>query len=126
MMAVGYSHPLRVFALPIPSARLFTSLATMTTMTIMVRRAESEHDGDTWTVAEAKAKFSEVLDLAEAHGPQTVTRNGRRMAMVVSVEEWERKTKRRGNLSEFFASSPLRGSGLKLRRSKETMRKIAL
>ena len=66
----------------------------------------------TWTVAEAKAKFSEVIEQAQTRGPQTVTRHGRSAVVVVSVAEWERTTKRAGNLAEFFASSPLRGSGL--------------
>jgi hypothetical protein len=34
----------------------------------------------------------------------------------VAAEEWERKTRRKGNLADFFASSPLRGSGLELKR----------
>jgi prevent-host-death family protein len=81
---------------------------------------------ETWTIAEAKAKFSEVVDRARTDGPQTITRNGRMAAVVVSVDEWERKTKRTGNLAEFFAGSPLRGSGLKVRRSKERPRKPQL
>jgi prevent-host-death family protein len=79
-----------------------------------------------WTVAEAKAKFSEVIDRAVSDGPQTITRSGRTTAVVVSAEEWQRKTKRVGNLAEFFATSPLRGSRLKIRRSKESARKIEL
>jgi prevent-host-death family protein len=79
-----------------------------------------------WTVAEAKAKFSEVIDRAVAQGPQTITRKGRTTAVVVGAEEWQRKSTRAGNLAEFFASSPLRGSGLKLRRSKSRPRKIKL
>jgi len=79
-----------------------------------------------WTVAEAKAKFSEVIDRAESDGPQTITRNGRTAAVIVGAEEWERKTRRVGNLAEFFASSPLRGSGLKLSRPKDRPRKIEL
>jgi prevent-host-death family protein len=79
-----------------------------------------EHD--TWTVADAKAKFSEVIDQAQARGPQTITRNGRQAVMVVAVQEWERKTKRSGNLAEFFAASPLRGSKLRTRRSKHGLR----
>jgi predicted nucleic acid-binding protein len=31
---------------------------------------------DTWTVAEAKAKLSEVIERAQSGGPQTITRNG--------------------------------------------------
>lgn len=79
-----------------------------------------------WTVAEAKAKFSEVLDRAQSDGPQTITRNGRKTAVVVAATEWEQKTKRRGNLAEFFAASPLRGSGMKLKRLPGRIRKAGL
>ena len=79
-----------------------------------------------WTVAEAKAKFSEIIERALSDGPQTITRNGRTTAVVVGAEEWQRKTKRVGNLAEFFAESPLRESGLKIRRLNERPRKINL
>ena len=79
-----------------------------------------------WTVAEAKAKFSAMIERAMSEGPQTITRHGRTAAIVVGAEEWQRKTTRIGNLAEFFAQSPLRGSGLKLRRSKQRPRKIDL
>jgi prevent-host-death family protein len=38
-----------------------------------------------WTVAEAKAKFSEVIDRAQSDGPQTITRKGRKAAVVVGA-----------------------------------------
>jgi prevent-host-death family protein len=69
-----------------------------------------------WTVAEAKAKFSEVIDRAQSDGPQTVTRHGRNAVVIVDAEEWQRKTKRVGTLADFFANSPLREGGLKLPR----------
>ncbi|MBV8538297.1 MAG: type II toxin-antitoxin system Phd/YefM family antitoxin [Alphaproteobacteria bacterium] len=81
---------------------------------------------DAWTVAAAKAKLSEVIDRARAEGPQTITRNGRTAVVVVAVEEWERKTKRTGSLADFFAASPLRGSGLKVNRIKARPRKASL
>jgi prevent-host-death family protein len=83
-------------------------------------------DRQIWTVAEAKAKFSEVIERAISMGPQTITRSGRTAAVVVAAEEWERKTKRVGNLAEFFATSPLRGSNLKIQRLKNRPRKIVL
>jgi hypothetical protein len=43
-----------------------------------------------------------------------------------AVEEWERKTKRKGNLAEFFAASPLRGSGVKIKRLTGRLRKVDL
>jgi len=79
-----------------------------------------------WTVAEAKAKFSEIIARAAAEGPQTITRRGRTAAVLVAADEWERKTRRTGNLAEFFAESPLRESGLKIRRLKQKPRKINL
>jgi prevent-host-death family protein len=79
-----------------------------------------------WTVAEAKAKFSEIIARAMSDGPQTITRNGHTAAVVVGAEEWQQKTKRVGNLAEFFAESPLRASGLKVRRLKGRLRKISL
>jgi prevent-host-death family protein len=69
-----------------------------------------------WTVARAKAKFSEVIDRAQAEGPQTITRNGRNAVVIVDAEEWRRKTRRVGTLADFFANSPLREGGLKLPR----------
>ena len=81
---------------------------------------------DAWTVAQAKAKFSEVIDKARSLGPQTITRNGRKAAVVVAAHEWERKTRRKGNLAEFFASSPLRRSGLKIDRQRGGIRKVGL
>jgi len=80
----------------------------------------------TWTVAQAKAKFSELIDRAQSGGPQTITRKGRTAAVIVAPEEWDRKTRRTGNLAEFFAASPLRRSGLKVKRLKDGPRKVEL
>jgi prevent-host-death family protein len=79
-----------------------------------------------WTVAEAKAKLSEVIDSAQSRGPQTITKNGRTAVTVVAAKEWERKTKRTGNLAEFFAASPLRASRLNAKRLKHRPRKVDL
>ena len=97
----------------------------MTIVTIMTMYRRSQPT-EAWTVAEAKAKFSELIERAQASGPQTITRNGRRAAVVVSAEEWDRKTRRVGNLAEFFGSSPLRGSGLKVKRPKDKLRSSGL
>jgi prevent-host-death family protein len=78
----------------------------------------------TWTVAQARAKLSEVIDKAQSDGPQMVTRNGRPTAVIVAAEEWERKTKRKNSLAEFFAASPLRGSGVQIKRLRGHLRKI--
>jgi prevent-host-death family protein len=99
----------------------------MTIMTIMTNIVQGvQMSSQIWTVAEAKAKFSEIIERAMSEGPQIITRNGHQAAVVVGAEEWQRKTQRVGNLAEFFAASPLRESGLKIRRLKQRPRKISL
>lgn len=80
----------------------------------------------TWTVAEAKAKFSSLLEKARSEGPQKITKHGRTAAVVVAAEQWEEKSERKGSLAEFFASSPLRGSGLKIERLRGGLRRVEL
>ena len=79
-----------------------------------------------WTIAEAKARFSELLERARSAGPQTITRRGRKAAVVVSAEEWEHKVRRTGNLAEFFAASPLRDSDVVIERSRDRPRALDL
>ena len=67
-----------------------------------------------------------VIELAKTQGPQTITRHGRKAVVVVATEEWEGKTRRKGNLAEFFAASPLRGSGLSVKRIPGKLRKAAV
>jgi len=79
-----------------------------------------------WTVADAKARLSELIESARRDGPQTITKNGRSTAVLVSVEEWERKTMRSGSLAEFLLASPLRGADLEIERSTDDAREIDL
>jgi len=50
----------------------------------------------TWGVAKAKAQFSALIDRALSEGPQTITRSGKAQVVVVAADEWERKTKTKG------------------------------
>lgn len=80
--------------------------------------------GKIWPLAEAKAHFSEVVERALKDGPQTVTRHGKKAAVIVSAEEWDRRTKPKESLAEFFRNSPLRGSGIKIERMKLKLRDV--
>ncbi len=81
---------------------------------------------ETWTVASAKARFSELIEKARSDGPQTVTRNGKPAVVLVSSEEWEHRTRPKETLAEFFMNSPLRGSGIDLTRLNDQPREIDL
>lgn len=79
-----------------------------------------------WSVADAKARLSEVIELAYEQGPQVISKRGKEVAVVVSVDEWRRKTQRSGSLAEFLASSPLRESELEVERDDAAARDVTL
>jgi prevent-host-death family protein len=85
----------------------------------------SPPSGGAWTLAGAKARLSELVDRAQA-GPQVITRNGKPSAVVVSAEEWARKTARKGTLAEFLLASPLRGADLDITREHDAPRDVEL
>ncbi|WP_037078294.1 type II toxin-antitoxin system Phd/YefM family antitoxin [Neorhizobium vignae] len=85
----------------------------------------SVQDDKSWTVASAKARLSEVIERAQS-APQTITRNGRPSVVVVSAEEWQRKTARKGTLAEFLMESPLRAADLDLERQRDEPRDLPL
>jgi len=84
------------------------------------------NNNDLWTVAEAKAKFSELIEKAKSKGPQKITNRGRTTAIVVAADEWAKRQSRKGNLAEFLLASPLRGTGLRVKRLPMRLRKIEL
>ena len=78
----------------------------------------------TWQLKDARANFSTLVDRAISDGPQIVTRNGKKAVVVVSVEEWMRRERRRGDLVDFFANSPLREEGIVIERHRDFPREI--
>jgi len=44
----------------------------------------------TWSLAEAKAKFSELVERARTEGPQHLTKNGKDAVVMVSADEYRR------------------------------------
>ena len=50
----------------------------------------SEQSAKRWTVQDAKARFSEMLEASLREGPQIVTRSGVETAVLVSCAEWRR------------------------------------
>ncbi len=83
-----------------------------------------------WGIAELKAKASEAIESAQTEGPQEITRHGKRVALLVSPEAWEARSRETAqnvrSMSEFFKSSPLVNSGIELRRSRSKARKVEL
>jgi prevent-host-death family protein len=60
-----------------------------------------------WQVQEAKGRFSELIAEAERAGPQSITRHGRRVAVLVSSADFERLSDQpKTSLVDFLASIP--------------------
>ncbi len=73
-----------------------------------------------WQLQEAKNKFSQVVDEAQSKGPQTITRRGKEVAVVLSASEYHKLTASKIKLSDFFSQSPL--CELSLERDKSPLR----
>ncbi len=79
----------------------------------------------TWQLQEAKQKFSELVRRTVEEGPQTVTRHGEEVVVVVPAEEFRRLTEDRPDFKEFLMSGPDL-SVLDLERPREFPREVDL
>ncbi len=69
-----------------------------------------------WQLQEAKSKFSQLVNLALAEGPQVVTRHGEDVVVVLSMKEYRSVIEPKQTLLDLLLNSPLAGSGLILER----------
>lgn len=76
----------------------------------------------TWTVAEAKAKLSEVLRLAEAEGPQRI--GLRRSFVVVPEHVWREKSPPKVHLGRWLVDNVPRGLNWEIPRERRSDRAI--
>ncbi len=78
-----------------------------------------------WQLQEAKQRFSALIRRAQSDGPQTVTRHGDVVAVVLSAEEYRRLTAPPQDFKDFLLSSPDL-SLLDLDRPRELAREVEL
>jgi prevent-host-death family protein len=63
-----------------------------------------------WPVQDAKARFSELLDICLREGPQMVTKRGADAAVLVPAKEWQRLQRAsRPTLKELLLAPTARG-----------------
>jgi antitoxin Phd len=79
-----------------------------------------------WQLQEAKAKFSEVVKLANREGPQEITMRGQPTAILISLEDFKRIKEKKPSLVSLMRSSPLAGINLDLQRDQSPARDIKL
>jgi len=80
----------------------------------------------TWPLQEAKNKLSEVIDRAAKGGPQVVTRHGKRVAVIVSAQEFDRMRGVGPSLWRYLRSAPTKGLRLHIERDRSPGRAVKL
>ena len=59
-----------------------------------------------WSVQDAKARFSEFLETCLAEGPQVLTRRGTEAAVLVPLRDWQRfQQQARSSLKELLLAA---------------------
>ncbi|WP_342239968.1 type II toxin-antitoxin system Phd/YefM family antitoxin [Inquilinus sp. OTU3971] len=78
-----------------------------------------------WQVQEAKARFSELVERARTEGPQTITRHGRKRAVLLSIEDYRALLSRQADVRVLLLGGPKVGD-FGIQRGSDTGRKIVL
>lgn len=79
-----------------------------------------------WQIQEAKAKFSQIVEDANVKGHQTITKQGKPVAVILSKKEYDKITKPKTSLLAFFKSAPCQDVDLDIQRQKDLPRDIDL
>ena len=79
-----------------------------------------------WQLQEAKNRFSEVVDEALARGPQTVTRHGEEVVVIISAKEFKRMKKPKGSLVDCLRVPAEYAGEWDVTRSRDWPREITL
>jgi antitoxin Phd len=81
-----------------------------------------------WQLQDAKNRFSELVNRAIDEGPQTVTRHGQDVVVVISQQEFERRrtAAARGTILGFLRSLHFAGAELDLDRARDRDRDVEL
>jgi len=78
-----------------------------------------------WQLAEAKNRFTEVVNRALAEGPQHVRRRGDTV-VIIAEREYEKLTGKRPGFKDFLMAAGPSFEGLDLSRDRSPMRSVEL
>jgi prevent-host-death family protein len=77
----------------------------------------------TWPLQEARNHLREVIDSALDQGPQRITRHGKQAVVIVSEDEWNRRTVGARSFGDLLADSPLTADDRPPRRAASAIRR---
>lgn len=78
-----------------------------------------------WQVQEAKTRLSELIEEANAKGPQIITRHGSERAVILSIADYRALTAHKPNLREYLLGGP-KVDSFEVERDRDTGREINL
>lgn len=76
-----------------------------------------------WQLQQAKARLSELIKKAVAHGPQAITVRDEPTVVILSKKDYDKIIKPKESFLEFMKNSPLKGVNIKIERDKSLTRK---
>ncbi|WP_263409003.1 type II toxin-antitoxin system Phd/YefM family antitoxin [Terriglobus tenax] len=79
----------------------------------------------TWQVQEAKTRFSELMEEADAQGPQIITRHGSERAVLLSITDYRALTAIQTDFKSYLLGGPKTDS-FEATRDQDTGRKVRL
>lgn len=74
---------------------------------------------ESWSLQDAKAKFSEFVRLVKAKGPHLVTVRGKPEVVVMTVKDYEALQQQKPSLLMLMKSSPLANMDLEVERTSQ-------
>jgi antitoxin Phd len=78
-----------------------------------------------WQLQEAKTRLSELIEEANAKGPQIITRHGSERAVVLSMADYRALTAHKPDLREYLLGGP-KVDSFEVERDLDTGREISL
>jgi prevent-host-death family protein len=75
-----------------------------------------------WSLQNAKARLSELIERALVEGPQQIAVGGEPAVVVIAKKEYDRLVAPKPGLVEFLQNSPLAGLSLDLKRDRSPPR----
>jgi prevent-host-death family protein len=77
-----------------------------------------------WQIQQAKARFSEMVERTLKDGPQTVTRHGKPVAVLVPADQYRRLRSKGKSFKAMLVAAPF--ARIEIRRAKEKTQKVDL
>ncbi len=79
-----------------------------------------------WQIQEAKAKFSQLVEDANKKGHQTITKQGKPIAVILSKKEFDRVAQPQNSFLDFFKAAPCQEIELDIQRLQDLPREFDL